>query len=128
MKKYTSVPDFLNDLDAAKREEVTFLRRLILALDPELTERIKWNAPSYALNGADRITFGMNKVGITMLVLHLGTTRKETPAAPPVMQDNTGLVEWKSDIRGIMAFADFAEIQRRAAEIADVLGRWLRVG
>jgi hypothetical protein len=42
--------DVLATLDA--------LREIVIAADDELTESIKWNAPSFAKGGVDRITLG----------------------------------------------------------------------
>lgn len=47
MKQYKTVPEFLNDLDNDKRLQVEALRNLILEVEPQLEEHIKWNAPSY---------------------------------------------------------------------------------
>jgi hypothetical protein len=44
----------------------------------DLTEHIKWNAPSYVLDGEDRITLNLlNKQGLAKLVLHMVATRPE---------------------------------------------------
>ena len=125
MKKYSTVADYLADLEADKLRQVELLRSTIFSIKPTLEERIKWNAPSYALNDDDRITFGMNKAGITTLVLHMGATRKEDKKAQPILTDDHGLVEWKSDIRGLMTFESSQEITEHQSDIADVLKRWL---
>ena len=101
------------------------LRAIILETEPKLTESIKWNAPSYALDENDRITFAMYKSGITALILHMGALRKETVNAPPVLTDDHGIVEWKSDIRGVMSFESSEEISNRKDDISDILRRWL---
>lgn len=68
MQKYKTIDEFLSDLDAAKRQQVDILRELILKAEPKLEEHIKWNAPSYVLDGEDRITFNlMNKQGWSSL-------------------------------------------------------------
>lgn len=125
MKKYSTVADYLADLEEDKLRQVELLRSTIFRIEPTFEERIKWNAPSYALNDDDRITFGMNKAGITTLVLHMGATRKEDKKAQPILTDDHGLVEWKSDIRGLMTFESSQEITEHQSDIADVLKRWL---
>jgi len=125
MKKYATVAEYLADLEGDKLKQVELLRSMILKLNPDLIERIKWNAPSYALEDDDRVTFAMNKTGITTLVLHMGAARKEDKTAQPVLADDHGLLEWKSDIRGLMAFDSSQEITERADDIADVLSRWI---
>jgi uncharacterized protein YdhG (YjbR/CyaY superfamily) len=59
-----------------KQHQIDMLRSIILSVEPKLQEHIKWNAPSYVLNGEDRITFNlMNKESLVKLILHMGATR-----------------------------------------------------
>jgi hypothetical protein len=128
MQKYKTLEEFFNDLDDEKHLQVETLRKLILEIGPQLEERIKWNAPSYALEGDDRITFNlMNKQGVVKLVLHMGTARKENKKGDPVMEDESGLIEWSSDIRGILTFADVEDIKVKSAQLKTILEKWLLI-
>ncbi len=128
MQKYKTVEDFINDLEDAKRLQVETLREIILKTAPHLEEHIKWNAPSYVLNGEDRITFNtMNKQGLVNLVLHMGATRKEDKKGSPVINDETGLVVWSSDIRGMITFASDENVQLKADSIKNILQKWLSI-
>jgi hypothetical protein len=105
MQKYTTIEEFLGSFSEDKRLQVVALRDLILQTEPQLQEHIKWNAPSYSLDGEDRITFNtMNKQGLVKLVFHVGASRKENTKGTPIMQDESGLIAWNSDIRGKMTF------------------------
>jgi hypothetical protein len=111
MQKYKTIEEFLDDLDADKRLQVNALRDIILESNGALKEHIKWNAPSYVLDGEDRITFNlMNKQQVVKLVFHVGATRKEDKKGAPVMRDESGLIEWISDIRGIITFTSTEDI------------------
>lgn len=93
---------------------------------PTLQEHIKWNAPSYVINGEDRITFNlMNKEGLVKLVFHMGATRKEDKKAEPVMNDKSGLIEGNSNIRGMLIFQDLQDIQAKREEISKIVKQWL---
>jgi hypothetical protein len=128
MKKYTTIDEFLADQDASKLEQIELLRSIIKKVDPDLTEHIKWNAPSYVLDGEDRVTFNlMNKEGVVKLILHKGATRQENKKGVPVLTDDKELVSWQSDIRGIMSFTDVTGIKTRQADIADIIKRWLAI-
>jgi len=128
MQKYKTLEEFFNDLDDEKRLQVETLRKRILETEPQLEERIKWNAPSYALNGDDRITFNlMTKQGAVKLVLHMGTSRKENKKGDPVMEDESGLIEWSSDIRGIVTFADIGDIRSKTIQLRTILEKWLSI-
>jgi hypothetical protein len=111
MQKYKTVEEFLGDLNEDKRLQVDTLRNLIFDTEPQLKEHIKWNAPSYVLDGEDRITFNlMNKQGFVKLVLHMGASRKEDKKSVPIMQDESGLIEWSSDIRGMITFSSIDDL------------------
>lgn len=128
MKKFTTVQEFLDDLDADKRAQIEALRRVIMAAEPRLKEHIKWNAPSYILDDEDRITFNvMNKQGVVKLVLHMGATRKEDTKATPVMQDANGIIEWSSNIRGMITFADASELESKLPAVKQIITQWLSI-
>lgn len=128
MVRYSSVEEFISQLDKEKKREVVLLREIILDCHADLNEIIKWNAPSYMLNGEDRITFNINnKQKIVKIVLHMGVTRREDKKADPIMIDETGLIQWSSDIRGVIGFDDYDSIYSRKSEITRVITRWLQI-
>jgi hypothetical protein len=123
-----SVADLVSALDDATREQVQLLRDIIGSLDAELTEHVKWNAPSYVLDGEDRITMNLrNKEGVVKLVLHMGATRPEDKKGAPVLAADEGLVDWASDIRGLIAVADVDDIRAKEPALRRVLTGWLGI-
>jgi uncharacterized protein YdhG (YjbR/CyaY superfamily) len=38
----------MRDLDHPSKAEVRAVREIILAVDPRITEQVKWNAPSFS--------------------------------------------------------------------------------
>lgn len=128
MKKYISVEDFLADLDDTKKAQVLKVREYILATEPTLEEHIKWNAPSYILNGEDRITFNLlNKDGVVQLVLHMGAKRKEDKNAGPVLQNESSLITWASDIRGYLSFRDINDVLAKEKDLKRIVEDWLAI-
>jgi hypothetical protein len=128
MNKYTTVAGFLDDQPADKRAQVETLQAIIKQVNPELEEHIKWNAPSYVLDGEDRITFNLqNKEGVVKLVLHMGATRPEDKKGAPIMDDPAGLIVWQSDIRGVLTFADLDDVTAKQAAVQDIITRWLAI-
>ena len=123
--KYTTVKAFIADLPAERAAEVNALRKIILKTNPRLDEHIKWNAPSYSLDGEDLITFNMHDKNHTRLVLHAGATRTEDKDAPPAYHDESDMLDWKSDIRAVITFEDLDYIKRNEKQLEEVLGRWL---
>ena len=125
MDKYKTIDEYLDGLDTARKAQVQKLRQLILDESPALSEHIKWNAPSYVLDGEDRITFNtMNKEQVVKLVFHMGTTRKEDKKAQPILKDAL-LIEWASDIRGYMTFKSLDEITSNEKEVRRIITEWL---
>jgi hypothetical protein len=126
--KYTTVAEFLSGQDPAKRQQVELLRAVINEAYPGLDEHIKWNSPSYVLDGEDRVTFNLqNKDNVVKLVLHMGATRAEDKKGPPIMADDKGLIAWQSDIRGVITFADMHDITANRADVRDLVARWLAI-
>lgn len=128
MQKYKTVEAFLSDLSDDKRPQVDTLRDIIIDAEPQLEEHIKWNAPSYVLDGEDRITFNlMNKQGVVKLVLHMGATRKENKKGSPIMRDDSGLIEWNSDIRGMITFTSIDDINSDKNVLKMIVKDWLSI-
>jgi len=128
MQKFTTVTEFLESLDDNKKAQVLKIRELIMVAEPKLEERIKWNAPSYVFDGEDRITFNLlNKEVVVKLVLHMGATRKENKKALPIMNDDSGLMEWSSDIRGMVTFRSMDEVTDNGDALVGVIKRWLAI-
>ena len=128
MNKYATVTEFLDNLDETRRVQVQQLRDIILKVNPNLGEHIKWNSPSYVLDGEDRVTFNIqNKQQLVKLVLHMGATRVEDKKGEPVMKDDAGLIEWNSDIRGVITFQDADDVESKKIAVAKIIGDWLHI-
>jgi hypothetical protein len=129
MNKYTTVAEFMDDLDESKRAQVEMLQSIIKQAGPGLEEHIKWNSPSYVLDDEDRVTFNLqNKEGVVKLVLHMGATRAEDKKGAPVMTDDSGLISWQSDIRGVLSFTDLDDVMAKRDQVSDIITRWLAIG
>ena len=123
----TTLAAFLDGLDTETRQTVDALRAAIVAAGPNLIERLKWNAPSFAVPPAgdddDRITLGLERKGGVRVVLHRGTKAKDT--AGFVFEDPAGLAKWPAADRGVMVFKDVAAVEARSAEVIELCARWL---
>lgn len=72
LKKPTAemlVKIYLNKLNPKVKGEINAVRKIIAAASPKLSERIKWNAPSYYYK-EDIVTFGPYKNNKILLVFH----------------------------------------------------------
>lgn len=102
---------------------VDALRGIAREAGPGLYERIKWNAPSFALGDKDRITLGVNPKGGVRAVLHRGAKVKADGFR---FDDPETLATWPSTDRGVLSFADAGEIEDRRAAVLDLFKRWLQ--
>ncbi len=106
------VERFREGLDAQTLQTVDAIRPIIAACYPGITEGLKWNAPSFALGGDDRITLGLERKGGVRVVVHRG-------AKPKVLggfsfDDRDGLARWPAPDRGVIVFQDRVEVEQHA--------------
>ena len=118
-----SVDDFRADLDASTLAIVDALRAVISGCHPGLTEQIKWNAPSFALAGEDRITLGLERTGGVRVVVHRGAAPKDIAGFS--FHDVEGLAKWPAPDRGVIVFNDVAEVDAKRAALRAFFARWL---
>lgn len=99
-KPGAQTPDALLDaLDHPMRAEIDALRAIILKAHPGLVEGVKWNAPSYSVEGEDRITFQLRAKDKILLVFHRGAKAK---AGKVTIDDPEGLLQWAAPDRAIV--------------------------
>lgn len=75
----SEVDVFLGDLEHTRKDDITRLYSRISDEFKILQSEIKWNAPSFTLNGLNVVTFRLFPEPIFQLVLHLGA--KKLPAS-----------------------------------------------
>lgn len=124
-KPGAQTPDALLDaLDHPMRAEIDALRAIILKAHPGLVEGVKWNAPSYSVDGEDRITFQLRAKDKILLVFHRGAKKKAPPKRGRLIEDESGLLEWADDDRAIATFRA-GEVATKKKALATVVKRWL---
>lgn len=117
--------EFMTQFDDARKPLVEALRNAILEACPTLTETIKWNAPSYCHDGKDRLTMMLHKKDRVGLILHTGVKPKEDKKAPRLFADDSGLLEWNSNIRATITFFDLAEFLAKRDLFRAAVIRWV---
>src|SRR3712207_5407309 len=84
------VDRFMESLNHPLKEGVEQLRAAILESNDQITEHIKWNAPSFCYAGEDRVTFRLYPEDRVQLVFHRGAKVK-SDAGDFEFDDDTGL-------------------------------------
>lgn len=113
----------LKDLNPAAPEVIEALRSILLDAAFELTEGVKWNAPSYALNGDDRITFNFRGKGGIRLVFHCGAKKRAVKPADPLIDERE--LEWADNERALATFMTVREVNAKREWLQGVIRRWL---
>ncbi len=119
------VDAFLAQLQHPLKEAIGEVRRIMLGAHPELTEHIKWNAPSYCYRGDDRVTFNLHGEGFFRLVFHCGAKVKAVKPAGRLLDDATGLLEWVTNDRATVAFTGVPDVHAKEAALGRVVRQWI---
>src|SRR5215211_6433031 len=103
-----TVDEFLDELDHPRTDDVRRLRAAIMAGAPELTEHVKWRAPSFCIRGEDRVTFRLFPTDHLQLVFHRGAKPQDTEGFE--FGDDAGLLRWVAPDRAVLTLGGPAEV------------------
>ena len=121
MAKVQSVDAFMAALQHRAKSDIEALRQLILAASPGLTERIKWNAPSFGPGNDDRITMRLQPGDQLQLIFHRGA-KMHTDAFS--FEDPHGLMTWAAPDRGIVTITESPQAGK-VDLLTDLVRRWI---
>lgn len=130
MKKlagHEQVIQYLNDLEHPLKKEIEEVRKIILSAHEQITEHIKWNAPSFCFNNEDRVTFNLNGKGFFRLVFHRGAKVKDNTDNGPFFDDPTGLLDWVANDRAIVKFTDMNDVKAKEEKLVQLVARWIEL-
>lgn len=108
------VNQFMEQLDHPFKAEVQVVREIILGVDKNITEEIKWKAPSFSYKGY-LVTFNLWARERVHLVFHNGV----------VLADQSGLLEGDYPDRRMMYFYDMQDIKSKKAVLEDLIRQWI---
>ena len=118
-----TVAEFRSALAPDIRGLVDALRETISSANASLHERVKWNAPSFAIDDDDRITLGIERKGGVRVVFHRGA--KIHPNADFTFEDPDGLLKWPASDRGVVVFQTLDAFTAKHDAFLDVCRRWV---
>lgn len=119
------VEEYLQNLEHPLKREIEEVRSIVLGIDRDLSEHVKWNAPSFCFQNDDRITFNLHGNGFFRLVFHRGAKAKETINLKPCFEDVKGLMEWVTNDRAIIKFTDKKDVEVKREQLKEVARRWV---
>ncbi|QLY27997.1 DUF1801 domain-containing protein [Nocardia huaxiensis] len=120
------VEQFLADSSHPRKPEIEQLRKAILGANPGITEQIKWNAPSFCINGDDRITMRLQPKDVLDLIFHLGAKKRDADTATFEFDDPSGLIRWLAPGRGIIEFRDHDDLTAKLPAVVELADRWMK--
>jgi len=123
-RKSPEVTSLLDGAALPRRAEIERLRAIVLDADPTLAESVKWNGPSYASRGDDRVTMRVQPPGTLQLILHRGA-RKLAQPAQRLIADPAKLLAWKENDRAVVTIRDAQDLERQAPALPDLIARWI---
>src|SRR5688572_4485205 len=118
------VDAFMAELQHPLKAGIEQLRSAILASNEQITEHVKWNAPSFCFGGVDRATFRLQPGDRLQLILHRGA-KTRNDSADFRFEDPSGLLEWLAPDRAVVTFRDLADIDARQAMVVNLVNRWV---
>ncbi|MET0862726.1 MAG: DUF1801 domain-containing protein [Nakamurella sp.] len=118
------VDEYLAALDHPLKAAVVEVRTAILESNPDISEHIKWNAPSFRYGGEDRVTFRLQPGNRFQLIFHRGAkVRADTQEF--VFQDDTGLLSWVTADRGVVDLTQVEPANNRLDDVVALVNRWV---
>ncbi|MHB1454284.1 MAG: DUF1801 domain-containing protein [Saccharofermentanales bacterium] len=115
---------FLNNTQHPLKKEMDAICEIIRHSGVELTEHIKWNAPSFCYHGDDRVTLKLNSPSSVDLVFHRGSKVKAMPTGR-LIEDPTGTMKWLANDRGVLSFSNLEDIQNNKDTLIHIINQWV---
>lgn len=121
-QKQPTVEALIDTLEHPYKAEILTLRQIILAADPQISEEVKWNAPSFRTT-EHFATFQLRAKDGVQIIFHLGA--KVTAATGITIADPSTLLTWLAKDRASVSFQNLAEIQAKQSAFADLVRAWI---
>jgi len=105
------VDEFMDKLDHPFKAEVEMVREIIKNVNRDITEQIKWKAPTFSYKGEYLVTFNLWEKGRIHLVFH----------NPMISKVKSELLEGDYDHRRMAYFIDKKDIETKKAALEKAL-------
>ncbi len=119
------VTKFLDHLSHPLRNEIEYLRRLVMSADLGLMESVKWNGPNYGIEKEDRITFRIHPQQQIQIIFHRGAKVKEK-LTERLITDEYRILTWKENDRAIFTFKTFKELEQTSLQLQAIVVKWIK--
>lgn len=114
---------FIKALQHPREAEILALRKIILGVDKNVAEGIKWNSPSFHTT-LDFATFHLRSKEGTLVILHRGSTAEQGGKALTI-DDPAELLTWRGPSRAIITFKSLNDVKQRKSAFVKILKQWI---
>lgn len=124
MKKNINVDEFMQNLDHPFKEGIEFLRQIIIKCDKDITEEIKWNAPSFKIK-EHFATFKLYPPKSIQIILHTGAKKKEN-SKKFLLNEKFKFIKWITNDRCVITLKSNMEPIKLEKEISQIIKSWIK--
>jgi hypothetical protein len=115
---------FMVTLDHPHKAAINLIRQIVCAVDPEIAEGIKWNAPSFRAHEWFATIHLRAKSGVG-LILHRGAKARSLPAI--AIDDPQDLLEWLGPDRAMIHFSGTDAVLAASPALTAIIRQWIRL-
>lgn len=122
------VTEHIGKLSETIRPAVKYLRQVILSIDTQIAEHIKWNSPAFYFSGEMK-PFDPKEYKRDILVMNLHNDKIicVLPTGMNIVK-NTEILEGKyTDGRRIINFKNLVDIQAKEQQLRKAIKEWLEL-
>ena len=116
VNKTEEVNEYMNKLEHPLKAETQAVREIIMSIHPQITEQVKWNAPSFSYKGY-MVTFNLHDIKHLRLIFHNGA----------ILNNQSGLLTGEYPDRRIVYFSDLQDVQAKKAALENIIQEWIRI-
>ena len=116
MNKNPKVDEYMEKLDNPMKELWEQIREIILAVDPKMSEDIKWGAPTFIYKG-NLATFNPRAKKFVNLTFHTGA----------LINDPDGVLEGEAKEARVFRITDGDELNAKKEGLEKVVQNWIEL-
>ena len=121
MAKPQDTDGFMAALDHSAKAEIEVVRAVILGASPDISEGVKWNAPSFFYRDWFA-TFHLGAKSGVQIILHRGAKVRDYDGT---IEDPAGLLIWLAKDRATVKFSGMTDIEAKSAALTAIIRQWI---
>lgn len=114
---------FMAALDHPLKADIETIRKLILAVSPEIADGVKWNSLSFRHTDWFA-TVNLRSKDVIQLVMHTGAKAKDNPKL--TIPDENGLLVWLAKDRALATLGAGKTLKSNAKAFAAIVKAWVK--